>query len=108
MIPLLRRTVQAGSIPAAIRDNLLDCYNVEKAEQLLNIGQLTSNSCRKCWAFSLCTICAKRIEVDGKLSRERKMEVCKEAKNIAYNKIMNKILVYENEIHAKKRRKSKT
>ena len=26
MIPLLRRTVQAGSIPAAIRDNLLDCY----------------------------------------------------------------------------------
>ena len=23
-------------------------------------------------------------------------------KNIAYNKIMNKILVYENEIHAKK------
>ena len=27
MIPLLRRTVQAGSIPAAIRDNLLDCYS---------------------------------------------------------------------------------
>lgn len=92
--------MQIGTIESGI--------NVEKAEQLLNIGQLTSNSCRKCWAFSLCTICAKRIEVDGKLSRERKMEVCKEAKNIAYNKIMNKILVYENEIHAKKRRKSKT
>lgn len=29
MIPLLRRTVQAGSIPAAIRDNLLDCYKQE-------------------------------------------------------------------------------
>lgn len=28
MIPLLRRTVQAGSIPAAIRDNLLDCYSI--------------------------------------------------------------------------------
>ena len=30
MIPLLRRTVQAGSIPAAIRDNLLDCYKLEE------------------------------------------------------------------------------
>ena len=33
MIPLLRRTVQAGSIPAAIRDNLLDCYKAAQFDQ---------------------------------------------------------------------------
>ncbi len=40
--------------------NLETGFELEKVENLLNIGKLTDEECRKCWAFRFCTICAAK------------------------------------------------
>lgn len=76
-------------------------FNYEKVDELLNIGKINSESCRKCWAFSLCTLCAKQIDDGGVLSSEKKARACKESKEQAYSRLMNRILLFENERHMK-------
>lgn len=81
---------------------LKDGINFDQVRSILNIGQMTQQKCIKCWAFSLCTVCAKRADDNGRISVEKKLQACKDAQSIAYNRIMNKILIYENEIHMRK------
>ena len=57
--------------------NLETGFELEKVENLLNIGKLTDEECRKCWAFRFCTICAAKADEGGELSRTKKLENCK-------------------------------
>ncbi len=77
-------------------------FDFEKINNILNVGKIAEEDCKKCWAFSLCSICAKRTDDGGKMTDKRKKIACKDSKLIAYNKIMNKILAYENEVHMRK------
>jgi len=56
--------------------NLRDGFNYEKARTLLNIGELTSEECRNCWAINHCTICAKYADDGNKLSKEKILSYC--------------------------------
>lgn len=56
--------------------NLDNGFEVKRAYDLLNIGKLTPVECKKCWALTKCTICAKPLEKDGKLSADAKLSRC--------------------------------
>ena len=54
--------------------------DVTKAKQMLNIGSLTKEECKNCWALYHCNICA--VSVDGltELSRDKKLRKCEVVK----------------------------
>ena len=56
--------------------NLLDGFDVEKAKKVLNIGSLTEEEFKDCWAFRHCTICAKHCDNNGELCPELKESQC--------------------------------
>lgn len=51
-------------------------FDVNKCKILLNVGQLTAEKCKNCWALKKCTICAKAIDNNGSLSKTKKVSVC--------------------------------
>ena len=50
-----------------------DCTQINK---LLNLGQITEEECKKCWAVRLCSICALGANGGEVLSREAKLSYC--------------------------------
>lgn len=48
----------------------------EKALRLLNIECLTSEHCRKCWAYALCPDCFALADDEGRLSKEKQLTGC--------------------------------
>lgn len=54
-----------------------------KVRKLLNIGKLTEEECRNCYAFRHCNVCIASSDPggsDNELSPKRKLEACKRAK----------------------------
>lgn len=49
----------------------------KKALQLLNIEYLTSEECRNCWVYAMCSTCFMYAEDEGKLSRDKQLMECK-------------------------------
>lgn len=70
-------------------------FDMSKVDALLNIGKLTEENCRDCWAFTQCMICSKKADDDGVLSSNKKSKFCKEAKETALLRIKNKVLLFE-------------
>ena len=85
--------------------SLSNGFDYDKVEELLNIGKVSPDRCSSCWAFSLCSICVKRVEDGGSLSPEKKEMACKSVKQQAYEKLLHKILLFESNIHNKKMKK---
>ena len=56
--------------------NLDDGYDIDQAKTLLNVGAITAERCKKCWAFAHCTVCAKTADHDGKLDVKKKLAHC--------------------------------
>ena len=50
--------------------------DIDKAKKLLNIGKITEEKCKKCWAFRFCTSCAVYAEDGDKLSADKRMSRC--------------------------------
>lgn len=50
---------------------IFEGFDIEKAKALMNIGQLTSEQCKECFAIHNCFLCAKyadnNMELSGKL-----------------------------------------
>jgi uncharacterized protein len=64
--------------------NLNTGFDFDKIKKLLNIGKLTEDECKKCYAFRHCNICIASADPgnsNGKLSRKHKLKACKRAKN---------------------------
>lgn len=80
-------------------------FDYEQINSVLNIGQLTEDRCKHCWAFQQCNICAKRMDDNGSMSISKKVFACNNSKLAAFDKMINKVLVYENERHMKKMKK---
>ena len=81
--------------------SLDDGFDNEKINSLLNIAQLTEE-CKNCWAFSLCSVCAKQAVNKDKLCVESKRKQCTVSRRSAWNQLMDRILLYENRINEKK------
>jgi uncharacterized protein len=56
-------------------------FDVEKVRKLLNIGRITTEDCRNCWAFRFCTLCAAAADEITHLSPEKKRNRCAEVRN---------------------------
>ena len=50
--------------------------NVEKAIEILNVGKLTAQECKRCWAIRFCTMCIHNCINNGSWSRVMKLEHC--------------------------------
>lgn len=71
-------------------------FDVEKAEQFLNAGRITKDSCRRCWAFRFCDQCGKRAD-SGKdhLDAKEKLKYCNATRHSAVLEIENYLLLNE-------------
>ena len=64
--------------------------------KFMNVGQLTADKCKQCWAFRYCTLCAKKADTGAKnLNGEEKLKHCPEAFAAAYSGLKSIILMHE-------------
>ena len=63
-------------------------FDIKKIKSMLNIGEITEEKCKNCWAFYLCNICIKRADYNGVVSVEKKLKACSLAKRAALDKIL--------------------
>ena len=59
--------------------NLRDGFDIRKIKDMMSIGQLTEDRCKKCWACRFCEICVSLcLDVDSNtISRKIKERACK-------------------------------
>jgi radical SAM domain protein len=81
---------------ALILGNVDDGFDYDNIKKVLNIGKLTEEKCKNCFAFNLCNICAKHCDNNGELSAERKSVACRQSQTDALNMLYN--FIYYNEI----------
>lgn len=75
--------------------NLEEGFDFERIKMLLNIGKLTENECKQCWAFQFCTQCF-RSAVDGEcLSKSKRLSKCKATRYNAEQSLKNYIVLKE-------------
>lgn len=55
-------------------------FELEKIKQLVNIGSLTPESCKNCWAIEYCNSCASGIDEGDSLCAEKRLARCSEIK----------------------------
>lgn len=75
--------------------NLKNGFDLEKAKTLLNIGEITSEKCRNCWAIRHCTACARIADGGDTLSAERKLKHCGEIRSDFEDELRDCALIKE-------------
>ncbi|MCL2248948.1 MAG: Cys-rich peptide radical SAM maturase CcpM [Oscillospiraceae bacterium] len=73
--------------------NLNDGFDINKAKDMLNIGQLTEEDCKNCWAIRHCQICVKHCDNNGYLCAEFKRSHCEAIKNQAELQLKDYLLL---------------
>lgn len=58
-----------------------DGFDINSAEKLLNIGKISADRCKNCWAIRLCNLCAVAVDDGTQLSSNKKKEACNEFMN---------------------------
>lgn len=75
--------------------DLTNGFDIRNAEQLLNVGRITSEECKNCWAFWHCTLCAKYADDSGKFNKEFKLSHCDQIRNSLKNSLLDIIMKRE-------------
>ncbi|NLE04259.1 MAG: 4Fe-4S cluster-binding domain-containing protein [Crenarchaeota archaeon] len=70
-------------------------FDYKKAKELLNIGSITPEECKNCWAIRHCTICIKMADDGDKLSPKTKISNCPKSINNVIHKLRTMILLHE-------------
>ena len=52
---------------------------------MLNIGTVTAEQCKNCWALRLCGQCAAKCTENGEISCKKKLYQCVQSKQMAMN-----------------------
>lgn len=55
--------------------------DIDKAKELLNVGKITEDTCKICWAFRFCNSCAVYAEDGSSLSPEKRLSRCNSIRN---------------------------
>lgn len=55
--------------------------DIEKANRILNIGEISKDECIQCWCFLHCTMCAAMADDTYYFSKEKKLNKCLSVKN---------------------------
>ena len=56
-------------------------FNVEKCLELMNVGKITEEECKNCWAFRFCTSCCAKADNLAELSAEKRLSHCQGIKS---------------------------
>ncbi len=75
--------------------NIYDGFNLESVKRLLNIGKITEESCKKCWAFNFCTQCGVTADNGKKMVPEQRLEKCGAVRNHVDNLLKDYIVLKE-------------
>ncbi len=75
--------------------NLDTGIDLEKAQTLLNVAGFTAEACKKCWAFSLCSLCIKYADNYGKFSPEKRLSYCDSSRANALHGLYEQIMLRE-------------
>ncbi len=59
-------------------------FDIERARRLLNVGKVTEDVCKNCWALLHCNQCAQKADGKDHLSRELKMRHCAKSRQETY------------------------
>lgn len=73
-----------------------DGIDLKKALVILNIGKITAENCKKCWAMPLCKMCIRYALEDSCISKEKKLSHCYETRLNALNDLKEICLLKEN------------
>ncbi|KUO77166.1 MAG: hypothetical protein APF77_01745 [Clostridia bacterium BRH_c25] len=60
--------------------NVYEGLDIGKMRNILNIGKLTENACKNCWAYRFCYLCAVQADNLTELSAEKKLSNCKKVR----------------------------
>lgn len=55
----------------------------EQVRKVMNLGEITHEQCKECWALTQCSVCAAMIAKDGKISAENKLQLCPQQRDYA-------------------------
>lgn len=55
-------------------------FDIDKVRNIMNIGQLSKENCKNCWAFRHCQLCAASADNITELSKEKKLSGCTRVK----------------------------
>ncbi|WP_024831769.1 Cys-rich peptide radical SAM maturase CcpM [Ruminiclostridium josui] len=56
-------------------------FDTEQVRKLINIGKISEDECKNCWAINHCTICPAVLNSsDNEFTTEAKMEMCKKVR----------------------------
>jgi uncharacterized protein len=76
--------------------SIIDGFDFEKVDHLLNAAKLTQAECCKCWCFRYCLQCAKKADNEnGELSSAAKLEHCEESRAMAYTRVIDFLMLKE-------------
>ena len=64
--------------------NVDEGFDEEKVRMLLNVGKVTEDLCKKCWALLHCNQCAQKADGKDHLSRKLKSMYCPGSLREAY------------------------
>lgn len=75
--------------------NINDGFDMEAVKRLLNVGQITEENCKKCWAFNFCTQCGVTADNGNKMVPEVRLEKCGAVRNHVDNLLKDYIVLKE-------------
>lgn len=75
--------------------NVEDGLDIEKIKMLLNIGKLTEDECKRCWAFQFCTQCLRSAVEEDHLSKNKRLSKCNGSRYNAEQSLKDYIVLKE-------------
>ena len=85
--------VSANSSVAKIGD-VNSGFDYENIKKIMNVGSLTEAECKNCWCGEFCTSCFKFVDDLNCMSREKKLNECKNIKRDTI-KNMKEYVIYQ-------------
>ena len=77
--------------------NISNGFDVERIEQIMNIGRLSEKECKSCWALRLCSSCLNDIEChDCTIDCQSKLSGCAVRKKVALSNLFDITALSEN------------
>lgn len=56
--------------------NVHEGFDMGKIKDILNIGKITEEICKECWAIRMCGLCAAKADKNNEFSKELKLKHC--------------------------------
>lgn len=77
--------------------NLQDGFDIKKVREILNVGAVTEQNCKECWAFHCCSICPAAADngKDEHYSESYKLSKCNRVKASALENLKNYTMMRE-------------